>query len=231
MKRVLFCAIILITTISYGQRDLEAVLLSPADGSAITTGITFNFTVKIRNLGVVPITPQDTIRLMPSVNGSFILYNGAPVLWKSTQSILSGDSVTITNTVNLTGGSTGPVSFCVFASILDTAWFMETDLGNNNSCNNVNFYVGMEEHQLAIEGDKSFYANGVYHVRMENQTFKSTPRLVVFDVTGAQVMSSSLVAQGGEVNQEVNLNQLPRGIYMVKVLGGVDLAAKKIAID
>ncbi len=235
MKKSLLAFFTMASIAAFAQPDVEAVLTSPANNGTITAGVQFSFDVTINNVGTEPIDLSDSIIVAPTVGGNYINSGGNPLIWLTQQAIPVGGSYTFSNPLNLSGGTAGNLNFCAVVAVTGAGWtgVTEANTANNESCNTVTYDNGMavSELSVAVAGDKSFFANGVYHVRMENQTFKSTPSLVVFDITGAQVMSSSLVAQGGEVNQEVNLSQLPKGIYLVKVLGGVDLAAKKIAID
>jgi len=79
--------------------------------------------------------------------------------------------------------------------------------------------------------DDSYYANGTYFVRMANQYVVGTPALVVYNITGVEVFRSELNSNGSAIDQNVSINGLAKGIYVVEVQGLSNKSVKKIVVQ
>lgn len=238
MRKILLALICGISSVAMAQPNVTVTLNSPAANDNISDGTPFTFDFIVANTGTVAITAADSIIYAPVVNGSLLAgQGGGPLLYLNQQAIPVGGSVTISRSFGLTGGSTGPLSFCAFVDVWGPLWsgVTESDTTDNISCNTVNYTtggtVGTSEFAVASPSDDSYFANGTYFVRMSNQSFVSSPILVVYNITGVEVFRSELSGNGSAIDQNVNINGLSKGIYLVEVQGLATKSVKKIAVQ
>ena len=238
MKNLLLSALFLVSFAAFAQPDIEVKLISPPSGGSFTAGVAFNFDVRIINKGTVNIGANDSILYAPVINNSFINSGGVPLVFLGQTAIAAGDSAMLSESLNLTGGSTGTVTFCAFGlAVLGPGWtgVPESDTTNNLGCNQVNYNaggIGTSEFTLVEFVDESYYSNGVYHVEMRDAVITSQPVIRVYNITGQEVIASELVANGKSISQEVSLNTLNQGVYIVQVLSGSNsLSTRKIVVN
>ncbi|MDZ7849204.1 MAG: hypothetical protein U5L96_22170 [Owenweeksia sp.] len=88
---------------------------------------------------------------------------------------------------------------------------MESDTTNNQNCNSVSYDAGSvsnAEISIVESIDESYFANGVYHVRMKNYSISEQPVLRVYNITGVEVFNSALSYNGNSIEQDVALPAL-----------------------
>lgn len=237
MKNLLLSVVFLIGVSAFAQADIEVKLVSPANGGSFTAGVAFNFDVRVVNKGTVDIDAADSIIYAPTINGSFINSGGNPLVYFSQAVVNAGDSTVLSQSLNLSGGSSGQVNFCAIAVVTGAGWtgVVESDTTNNLGCNTVSYNagaIGTAEFRVVDFVDDSFFANGVYHVEMQDAVISGQPVLRVYNITGQQVMITELVASGDNINQEVSLNSLNQGVYIVQVVSGSrSLSTRKIVVN
>ena len=238
MKNLLLAILFIGSFSVFAQPDVEAKLVSPPDGGSFTAGVQFNFDVRIINRGTVNIDAQDTIIYAPVVNGSLIqTAQGVPLVYTAQATINSGDSATFSEPLNLSGGTPGQLTFCAIVAVAGNGWtgVMESDTVNNLGCNMVNYNGGSvsnPEFTVVETIDNSYFAGGIYHIEMENISFVDQPLFRVFNITGQEVMSTRLMASGNRLNQEVELHNLNRGVYIIQIMNGSNsVSTKKIVVN
>lgn len=240
MRKILLALTFGISSVALAQPNVSVTLNTPAANDNISDGTQFTMDFTIANNGTVAIAATDSIIYAPVVNGSFLAgQGGGPLLYLNQQAIPVGGSVTISRPFGLTGGSTGTLSFCAFVDVWGPLWngVVESDTTDNLSCNTVNYTTGggtvsTAEFTVISPSDDSYYANGTYFVRMSNQSFVSTPSLVVYNITGVEVFRTELSGNGSDIDQNVALNGLSKGIYIVTIKDDANiLSSKKIAVQ
>ena len=237
MRKILLALTIGVSSVAFAQPNIKATLSSPAANSTITAGTQFNFDVLIENTGTEAIDVNDSIIFAPVLNGSFLTSGGNPVIYLEQQAIPVGGSVTVTRPLNITGGSSGQVNFCALTAIWGAGWngVTESDTTDNFPCSTVTYNaggsVGTSEFSIVSPSDDSYFANGTYFVRMTNQSFVSTPTLVVYNIAGVEVFRSELSSNGSAIDQNVAINGLAKGIYVVEIQGLSAKTVKKIVVQ
>lgn len=237
MKNFLLSVLFLISASAFAQPDIEVKLVSPADGSSFTAGVAFNFDVRIINRGTVNIAATDTILFAPVINGSFINSGGNPLIYISQTAISTGDSALLSESLNLSGGASGQLNFCAIGAVNGPGWtgVVEGDTTNNLGCNMVNYdagAIGTSEFTVVDFVDDSYFANGVYHVEMLDAAITAQPVLRVYNITGQEILRTELRVNGTSISQEVSLNSLNQGVYIVQVLSGSNsLSTRKIIVN
>ncbi len=231
MKKILLSFFSVVTFGAFAQADVSARLASPAANATITAGTQFNFDVVIKNEGTEPVDMQDTLFYLPVINGSYLGNGqGGIVGWGIFTTINPGDSITESRQLNISGGSSGNLTFCAEVIVVGAGWtgVTETDTVNNIGCNPISYNAGggvsISEISLVNSMDNSYYNNGTFFVRMANYSFDNRAEMKVYNTMGAEVFSSELAPNGSSLVQDVDLSQLDNGIYIVKVAGGNNAA-------
>lgn len=228
MKKILLSFFSVAVFGAFAQNDLAVTLSAPTMGTTITAGTAFTWDADITNLGTEPIDAADTIIYAPQINGSFIGNGqGGVVAYARTGiSLTTGQSTNVTNSLNLSGGSSGTFDFCVVAIPRGMGWtgVVQSDTTNDAGCNQVTYDAGssvsVSEWTLLSTKDNSFYNNGVFHVRMSDYNFTTNTVLKVYNMTGAVVYSVQLANNGSSIEENVNLASLKNGMYIVRINGG-----------
>lgn len=237
MKNLLLSALFLIGFSAFAQPDIAVKLVSPPDGGSFSAGVQFNFDVRIVNSGTVDIDAMDTIFYAPVINGQFVnTASGNPLIFVAQSTINAGDSATFSQPLNLSGGSSGTLNFCALAAVAGAGWsgVVESDTTNNLDCNSVtyNATVSSPEFTLVEFVDNSYFANGVYHVQMQDAVISETPVFRLYNITGQEVYSTRLNANGDNINEEVRINGLNSGVYIVQIISGSRaLSTRKIVVN
>lgn len=236
MKKLILALAFGVSTAAFAQPDVAITLTSPANNSTITAGTAFNFDVTITNNGTEPIDANDSIIFAPIINNNYINSGGNPLVYLEQQAVPVGGSVNITRSLNLSGGSSGQLNFCGVVVMRGAGWLnvTESDATNNQSCNTVTYSSGTvsaEEFTVVSPIDESYFSNGVYHVRMSNQSIIGSTSLVVYNIAGAEVIRTELTSNGSDIDQDVNIEGLNKGIYLVEVQGLANRSVKKIVVQ
>ncbi len=237
MKNFLLSVLFLVSASAFAQADIEVKLINPPEGGSFVAGVQFNFDVRIVNKGTVDIDAMDSVLYAPVINGQFINSGGVPLIFLSQTPINAGDSLTISESLNLSGGSSGTLNFCAIAAVSGAGWsgVVESDTTNNQDCNSVTYDaggVGSAEFTVVDFVDNSFFSNGIYHVEMKDAILSGQPVLSVYNITGQPVYSTELNVTGNDISEEISLNSLKKGVYIVQVLSGShSLSTRKIVVN
>lgn len=235
MKKILLALTLGFSVAALAQPNITVTLSNPVANSTITAGSQFTFDVLIANTGTVAVAATDSIIFAPVLNGSFLTSGGNPVIYLDQQAIPVGGSVTVTRPLNISGGSSGQISFCALAEVWGPNWNVtESDTTDNLDCSTVTYNansVSTSEFTVVTPSDESYFANGTFFVRVENQSFVGATSLSVYSISGAEVYNVSLSNDGSSINEDVNLSGLNKGIYLVEVKGLANRSVKKIAIQ
>ena len=217
MKKLLLLGLGLISLAVTAQTmpDIEVTIMKPVANANLEAGTTFDYEIQIKNTGTTAITTTDSIINLPLWNGSTIGSGPSTVVWLELVSIAPGASVTITHPLNLTGGTTGQMSFCGYAFLFEE----ESDTTNNMSCNTTNWdaRISVGEFELLKIEDNSFYNAGAYNVKLENATAYDNASLVVFNISGQEILVQELEMNNGKIDQRVELGNIPSGIYLMNI--------------
>ena len=234
MKKTLLGILTTLSLSAFGQADVSVTLNSPSANDNLQAGVQFTCDMTVTNTGSVNITTSDSIIYGIRVGGQFI----AGLVFFDASGLAPAASETYSFPVNITGGSTGMLEMCANAIVIGPNWngVTESDTTNNLDCVMVNWdaTVGINEFALAKAGDNSFYSEQIYHVRLENQNFVETPKLVVYSITGAQVFTTNLSGSSnyGQVSEDVSLPALPKGVYLVQIQGtSTHMNARRIVVQ
>lgn len=245
MKKLLLGAAIGFSTIAFSQADLSATLNSPMPNDVIGPNSSFALDFTINNPGTEDIDYQDTVLFQMSLDGSPLSVNGASTFFVDSISIPAGggsyNQTFPPLTLNIPGQAMTNMNFCITIVGRGAGWtgVTEANTTNNQACasvtydpNTVSIAEFANEASLKREiSDESYYASGTYYVRIDNAEILSTPSMVVYNIAGREVFSSGLSTNGTSITDEVSLNSLNEGIYLVEVRGLSARSVKKIVIQ
>lgn len=240
MKKLLLAITLGVSTIGFSQADVAVTLNSPAAGSTISSGTQFSIDFTVSNVGTEAIDANDSIIIYPKINGSYLPNPNNPNVALATytqQAIPAGSTGNVTFNFGLQGGQDATYDFCIEVLMRGAGWtgVTEANTTDNEGCNTVNYVVsggvGIGELRAISAVDESYYANGIYHVRMKYQSLVGATSLSVYSISGAEVYNVSLSNDGSSIDEDVNLSGLKKGIYLVEVKGLSNRSVKKIAIQ
>ncbi len=237
MKKALLALLLGGSLSVVAQNDIEVKMTSPSASGTITAGTAFNLDLTIKNTGNVDIDANDSIIFYPTINGSLIgTSNGGVVAYYEPGPLLPTASKNVTRQMNISGGSSGSWTFCGVGEIWGAGWtgVVESNTANNEECVTLTYdagTVGISELRLTEAFDYSYYSNGIYYVRMDNQTIVSTPELVLYSITGKEVLRVALESNNVSIDQQVEISGLPNGVYLSEVQGVATRFVRKIVIQ
>lgn len=220
MKKVLLSACVAMGLVASAQPVISVAVTSPANGSTIVAGTQFAYGVTITNTGNMAHAgfPGDTIIYAPLVNGSFLNNGqGSAVAWYMADPIPAGGNVAKSQNLNLSGGQSGPLEFCAVVISKGTSYTVsKSDTGSVCGTTTYNA-MGFGDFQLMETFDNSFYNNGTYFVQVSSANNLVNPELTIVDISGRIVKNVKLTANGGEINETVNVEDLNTGMYIVRL--------------
>lgn len=207
---------------TWAQADVAVRLVSPANNGSITAGTQFAFDIWVKNEGNVAVTAQDSIIVIPLVNGSPLNNQGQALVFYEQTAIAAGDSANVTRNMTISGGSSGMINWCAFIFMRGPNWtgVSETDSTNNMDCHDVNYDAGsMSTGTFSVNQaeDNSYFANGTYFIDMEGYAFGQKTELRVYTLTGQEVHRELLQSNGQRLQQEVTMPALSRGVYIFRI--------------
>ncbi len=251
MKKALFSLAILFGFASFAQNDLSITLDSPTAGSTIGPGLPFSFDVTISNDGTQAVTSNDTLLYYPLLNGNLLVVNqngqNVPVVFRITGTTMNTND-TESRSVNFAGlnianGTATTVDFCGGVLATGPNWrnVTEDDTTNNEACNTVNYdpnggNVGLAENILFAGDapqvlDGSYSDGSTYYVRVYN-ILSAQAKVSFVDLTGRTLHSEVFSTSNGEVNSEVSLNDLPKGVILaILEVEGQRINTKKVIVE
>jgi hypothetical protein len=221
MKRIFtLVAFALFTKMAAGQIDIEVVLNSPLDNSVLGPTVPFAFDITVTNTGTVPISTNDTLFYIPTLDGYHLSLGSSFIQFFTIQGLAVGASANFTHSYNgltVPGASTQTYEFCGIVGVKET----ELNISNNQDCHNI-FYdpngVSIDENFILANlkpVNTSYFSNGTLFVRVANMDVRAA-ELSVIDLTGKVVYSQVLETSNFELKSDISLN-LPRGIYLVNI--------------
>ncbi len=234
MKKALLALLLGSSLSIVAQNDIEVKMTSPSANGTVTAGTAFNIDLTIKNTGTVDI---DSIIFYPTINGSLIGTSGGGVVaYYEPGPLLPNASKNVTRQMNISGGSSGAWNFCGVGEVWGAGWtgVTESNTNNNEECVALTYNagtVGISELRLTEAFDYSYFSNGIYYVRMDNQTIVSTPELVLYSITGKEVLRVALQYNNVSIDQQVEISGLPSGVYLSEVQGVATRFVRKIVIQ
>lgn len=240
MKKLLLSGLFSALSIfAVAQSDVSVTIDAPTAGANLAAGTAFTFDVTVTNNGTTAITAMDSIYVIPTVNGSAIgLSNGGILGWIYSQPVASnGGTATFSNSMNLTGGVTGPINMCGVLVMRGPNWtgVVESDTTNNVSCANVNWTngtIGISEFAIATLTDDSYYSNGVYNVRLNAADAQSNMTFELISLTGKVVQTATFSTKGSQVSEDITLTAPSKGIYIARITSaGKPVSTRKVVVQ
>lgn len=194
------------------QADLEVKsLVIPIPGSLIDTGITFDITFQVKNVGTVALLQTDTISVSLSIASTQIGSASFPPL----NDIDPGQSYnfTINNVPSNVSGFNLPV--CVTLE-----WDQDQSLNNNTLCEGYNFgaiLASTDEPELPQQVFGVHYEHGQLGFNW-SQKQGTTPTLRVYDMQGRTITEQGLAVSGHfEGRLQIGIPSLSSGIYFLGI--------------
>lgn len=94
--------------------------------------------------------------------------------------------------------------------------FVRDTTGN---CSSVTYNASMSVGNFELKDvfDNSFYNGGIYYVQLSANRTIVNPAIEIMDISGRSVLNRSLTAFGKEVNENISVENLPKGIYIVRI--------------
>lgn len=196
-------------------------VLSPRTSITYHTVDSFDFEVRIKNLGPNELIPGDRIRVAYSIG------DGGPSSIDSTILIPIGNSNMRVNHVrdftliqNFKINANSVFSAC--ADVEGTALYPINTHKNSSKCEL--FVVGIEKQQLKI--DRVFFSNNQIHIKL-NQAGQLN--LEVFDITGKSLLTRELRNKSSET---IPFKAPSSGFYFIKLVSNNgDHASSKFVVN
>ena len=236
MKKLLLSLFtVAVSVAAYAQPNLEVRVDGPT--TAITSGQQFNLDWTVKNTGTIDFTSADTIFFFPTVNGSYLDDGtGNAVYWGYINSAVAvGDSTTFSRQWGLQGGSSTTFDLCLDHLVWGTGWTGVTESDTADAqCLQVQYInnVGLGELEVISTKDNSYYAKGIYHLRLENALGSTNINMTVFNITGQIIQQELLNGGSGSISTDINLATDKAGVYIVKLSNdnGETISTKKIMV-
>lgn len=225
MKKFLLLVAVAVSAITVNAQrtvDIQTTLNAPANGANVRAGTPFTLNFTVKNLGPDTVKVGDTVtffmvlgtNIQPSTQTTYVV----------TQPLAPDSSVTLTSgNQSVSGGTSGALQVCALV-VLNMRAGVDTVRdnvagGNNVSCNNVNYSVGIKEilggentvkmypNPVSTEGTISYNLTNAYNVSVK-----------VMDLTGRVVAN---VFEGhqeaGEQTVKFNAENLANGVYLYEI--------------
>lgn len=223
-------ALVMGTTLAFGQNDLSITLNSPTNNSTQGPAIPLTFDVTITNSGTVDVSASDTILYAPTLDGGLLSSGGQALVYAIIGPLTAGQSVNRTH--NFTGFNLGTApaqqfEFCGLAIAVGPNWrgIVESDTVNNFSCVTINYdpngVVSIDENTLVGQlkpRNESYFANGTLYIRVVNVDNAAKVSMRIIDLNGRVVREESLEASNFSIENDMPLN-LSQGIYLMQLEG------------
>lgn len=236
MKKILLLVAIVAASFSLNAQrnvDLQTTLNSPTNNQVVRSGIPFNMSMTITNMGPDLIKANDSAQFFWILNNNYTGVNG---LYVFAADLAKDSSVTLNmNGLVLNGGAASTPNSCALVflfnrgadPVLDTA-----QGGNNQACATLNYTVGVQE---VLGGDHSvkMYPNPVTTegTISYNLINAGTVSVKVLDITGREVATVFEGAQeAGEQNVKFDVSSLNNGIYFYQLNAGGLVITNKMVI-
>lgn len=244
MKKLLFSFTALLGFgVAFAQTpsyDLSVELVQPAASATITSGQSFTIEVNVNNAGPDAIPVGDTIGVVPLIGGQpFQNQQGQPFVFATIlqSPIPANGSISFDNNFTVTGTQSGSLTLCAeLFAVLGNASGGELDSSNWVDCNSVNFQGGgttsVNEYKLSVTEDNSYYADGIFYfdvTSINGDAARMNYDLV--NVAGQTIISGQLPINVSSVKGQVEIPQVPTGVYIMRMSAGQQFnATKKIMI-
>jgi len=221
MKKTLLSLFVAMGTLAFAQPNLTVTLNSPTNGSTINAGTAFNFEITIQNSGNASHLgfPADTVAYWPLFNGQPLGNGqGGTVGWYSPDAIAANANVVRTHSLNVSGGSSGQLTVCAYIRMGGSSYTgFVRDTTDNCSGVTYNATMSIGDFQLKEIFDNSFYSGGVFYAQLSSSRTLVNPTLEIIDISGRTLKHLNLTANGNEVNEKINVEDLPHGIYVTRI--------------
>lgn len=209
---VLVGVVLLGTNHLKAQADLEVLtLISPIPGSVIDTGITFDITFTIKNVGTVTLLDTDSILVSLTIASNLI----GTASFTPVQDIIPGDSYNFT----LSGVPSNYPGFNLPVCV-SVEWTQDLILTNNTLCQGYSFG---SELVSVNEPVQSGFANGLHYENGQlgfnwRQHQADGFAVRIFDMQGRIVNEQELSVSGSyEGRLNLGLPTLSPGIYFLGI--------------
>ncbi|MEM6515712.1 MAG: reprolysin-like metallopeptidase [Bacteroidota bacterium] len=181
-----------------------------------------------------------------NTDGNFILGTRAWIDWNQNCLFESNEEFSLGVATNVSNGLTGgsPLEITVPANALlgETTLRVSTQFNAFPNACGVDFDGEVEDYTVNVEESLSTDENvfggfqifpnpneGVFNVKL-NLNNSNKVDIKVFDIRGRSVYDQTFVNQGN-FNEEIDLNSVQSGLYLVQVSDGLKSATKKIIVE
>lgn len=251
MKKALFFVATLFAGGMFAQNDLEINMTSPNSSATFGPNAPMQWDVTVTVKGSQGLTGNDTLVYAPRLNGNLLTVNqnGNPVsLVYTSVGPISGNGGTFSDSrslgITFDPNQAARVEVCGVVGAVGPNWrgITEDDTTNNVSCDSADYDPNAGSGMSAAEVqafakqevdilDGSFYAQGIYNVKVYN-IFESQATLRLVDLTGRKIREYQLTSSNGEINREIPLHELDRGVILaVLEVNGRVINTRKVMIQ
>lgn len=208
--------------------DLYATLSSPLNNDTVVVDESFNIVLQVINNGVDTFRGTDTAQFVLEFDGSPILFSigggpSKPYLPYTGAEIVPGDTVLVGFSFTLfSGWDTGAVNFCArFIPYNAADTIVDTILTNNGGCANIIVYHEPTNITSTANTDNEIkvFPNPAIdkaYVKINMQK-TSMVSVALYDMLGKQVLQQSQSCPIGETNLQIDVANLPKGVYNYEV--------------
>ncbi len=227
--------------------DLEATLMSPATGSTITAGTTFNMTAIIKNVGTTVIPVTDTLTYRFAIDTTILTFTSGSQTYNTyidNQLLNPNDTIMLSMnfTVNFPASLNGNHNFCVLAGVRNRSSdsVKDNSLTNNISCQSVTFSGGGPNSVEGISATtNNNFVKGVFPVPATNVAnfevklgVNSNVTVKITDLLGRTVVTENKGSMNkGTHTVQVQTANLPQGLYLYQVIMNEEVSSGKILIN
>ncbi|SFT53238.1 Por secretion system C-terminal sorting domain-containing protein [Lishizhenia tianjinensis] len=218
-KFLLTIACSAVAALTFGQKEIAVTLNLPATNDVITQGVAFDLDFTVTNNGPDDLVVEDTVYFGLALDGQLVT-QGVYAANRTTGTIAAGGSFTYTTDIFSFPqlGDNNQHSFCVVVLLADSDssynFVSETDMTNNQSCNDIQFAgstASTTEFGQVVNAISAFPNPATSTVNFEVST--GAEEIVIYDVNGKAVRT---VAVENEI-ETVDVSDLENGVYFYAV--------------
>lgn len=231
MKRFLLFIFSVMSISAFAQKDISITVMSPVNGTTITSGQAFNFSVRIKNEGSADITSADSISIFMTINSDPVMNNGQilGLLYVPSTTIAPAQSVNVsvqggTLTIN-SDTSAANADFCVIGLLTDN----DDNMANNVSCATVNVVGTTTGVSATLAENIKVYPNpAADYITVSNANYTFGDKILVYDLSGKELVNTFI--NGTE--ERVDVSTLTKGLYIYQIRNeqGTVITSGKLSI-
>ena len=205
---------------SVAQKDIEATMTAPTNGTTIQAGVPFDVVFTVTNAGVDDLVIDDSVYFAVTVAGNNIFGTNIYLADRTQTVVAAGESwsYTASGIEFATIPATATEDMCVVLFLYEgtaATPTAEPNTANNTSCQSVNFQMGtasVTDGISLILPEVSVYPNPASDVVTFETKGMEAANLVITSLAGKVVVSTSV-----EQATDINVSELESGVYFYTV--------------